>query len=52
MHFFNKMGVADPACILSSNIQRINALLRGELPMTDYGVSPHDALLFHAQHDL
>ena len=33
MHFSNKMDVADPACILSSNIQRINALLQLAIPM-------------------
>ena len=46
------MGVADLACVLSSNIQRINALLQVGNSDADYGLSTHDALLFHAQHGL
>lgn len=44
--------MADPACILSTYIQRINAPYQVQVPMTDYGQSPHDGFLFHAQHGL
>ena len=44
--------MANPASGVSSNIQRINTLYTVQIPMTDYGQSPRDACLFHAQYGL